>query len=346
MILCISVASTVVSFSFFDLGLLFFLSLAKGLSILFIFSKSQFFLQQLNLLIFGYAAHRRSLARVPGPQQLCCGAYALTAERTRVSCTDRWIPTPRPAGKLSPPVPQGLALADASVWTTLPPDVFVADSLTFFSSLFCSQSTRFIPTSHLATERVLSPPNPLHATSFSRRVWHLILLAVLALSHPPPLPSPCWRSASGAQALCWLLHFKCSGQWMLSITYSINTWWMKACSWFLIHCGPQDTTPHVPGVATRTSWPFMFSKSFTSFRWLRLFDITSFWERCVKLCSSDCGHTIHLLPWQLLLYESWDRVFGVYRPLFGNPLVGCFSQLRSISLSFDIFCLKLSFDGY
>ena len=80
MILCISVASTVVSFSFFDLGLLFFLSLAKGLSILFIFSKSQFFLQQLNLLIFGYAAHRRSLARVPGPQQLCCGAYALTAE--------------------------------------------------------------------------------------------------------------------------------------------------------------------------------------------------------------------------------------------------------------------------
>ena len=125
------------SFSFFiDLGLLFFLSLAKGLSILFIFSKTQFFLQQLNLLIFGCAAHGRSPAGVPGPQQLCCGAYAPTAERTRGSCTGRWIPNPGQAGKFSPPVPQGLALADASVWRTLPPDVFVADSLTFFSSLF------------------------------------------------------------------------------------------------------------------------------------------------------------------------------------------------------------------
>lgn len=106
------------------------MSLAESLSLLFIFSQSQLFLQQLCLLIFGCAAHGRSPAGVPGPQQLCCGAYAPTVEPTRVSCPGRWIPPrPGPAGKRSPPVPQGLALADTSVWSTLPPDVFAADSL-------------------------------------------------------------------------------------------------------------------------------------------------------------------------------------------------------------------------
>lgn len=48
-------------------------------------------------------------------------------------------------------------------------------------------------------------------------------------------------SASQAQALCRLLRSKCPGQWMGSVMHSINIWWVKAWSWFLIYCGPHDT---------------------------------------------------------------------------------------------------------
>lgn len=193
--------STVVSHFFIVLGLLFFLNLAKGLSILFIFSKSQFFLQQLYLLIFGCAAHGRSLVGVPGPQRCGVGPMPRAQSEPGSPALAGRLPPPGPPGKLSPPVSKawlkltrlsGILSLQTSLWLTCSP----------FQLSVWSQSTRFTQTSYLARQRVLSLPNPLQATlSLSRHAQHTAHRAEAAAHFPPPLPSPCWLSFTSPGSL-------------------------------------------------------------------------------------------------------------------------------------------------
>ena len=238
--LCISGVSTVVSHFFIDLGLLLFLSLAKGLSILFIFSKSQFFLQQLYLLIFGCAAHGRSQVGVPGPQRCGVGPMPRAQSEPGSPALEGRLPPPGSPGKLSPPVSKawleltrlsGILSLQTSLWLTCSP-----------SSALCLISVNKIYLDIL-------PGNvtcPLSTQSSSGNSFSF----TPCLTYSIPCWGCCSLPVSAAFSLLPQLHkLRLSADCCVpsvqdngwGVTHSINIWWMKAWSWFLTYCGPHDT---------------------------------------------------------------------------------------------------------
>lgn len=85
--------------------------------------------------------------------------------------------------------PTAFALAVSPVGNTLPPRIFVVNSLSFFKSLFKSQSVNKVYSGNLldTTTAVLFPPILLIPTLFiSNRIYHCLTCLLLTVCLLPP----------------------------------------------------------------------------------------------------------------------------------------------------------------
>ena len=180
----------------------------------------------------------------------------------------------------SPASSMAFALADASAWNTLPPDIFMANSLSFLNSLSQSQPANEIYWDTLCdkTSCPLSSQSSWSNCYFPQTVPNVSHTSLWL----PSTACLLFRSrektsvtSPGSCLFCWLVHSTCLEQCMANTGHSRNIWWMNErmlnfnlvwSSWY---------TCHVCSVFIGSSWLIMAFKSFMSFNYFCLFDIVS-----------------------------------------------------------------------